>query len=173
MNDKLDTSSSNHNHILNSMNGPSMLDLMGGVGSSSKPKSSSSTSSSSQNSSSSLSLKQQQQQQPSSQNSKSSQSSSNSSSSSQHKQTNSNGDSMYSNNNYNSSSNNNNSKTLASPYSLFNSSIKLKLNGKLSKMSTSELQTVRNLINSYRESAAFLTRSAEELEQIVNDYMDS
>jgi len=80
---------------------------------------------------------------------------------------------MYSNNNYNSSSNNNNSKTLASPYSLFNSSIKLKLNGKLSKMSTSELQTVRNLINSYRESAAFLTRSAEELEQIVNDYMDS
>lgn len=172
MNDKLDTSSSNHNHILNSMNGPSMLDLMGGVGSSSKPKSSSSTSSSSQNSSSSSSLKQQQQQ-PSSQNSKSSQSSSNSSSSSQHKQSNSNGDSMYSNNNYNSSSSNNNSKTLASPYSLFNSSIKLKLNGKLSKMSTSELQTVRNLINSYRESAAFLTRSAEELEQIVNDYMDS
>lgn len=172
MNDKLDTSSSNHNHILNSMNGPSMLDLMGGVGSSSKPKSSSSTSSSSQNSSSSSSLKQQQQQ-PSSQNSKSSQSSSNSSSSSQHKQSNSNGDSMYSNNNYNSSSNNSNSKTLASPYSLFNSSIKLKLNGKLSKMSTSELQTVRNLINSYRESAAFLTRSAEELEQIVNDYMDS
>lgn len=169
MNDKLDTSSSNHNHILSGMNGPSMLELMGG-GSSSKPKSSSSTSSSSQNSSSSSSLKQQQ---PSSQNSKSSQSSSNSSSSSQHKQSNSNGDSMYSNNNYNSSSNNNNSKTLASPYSLFNSSIKLKLNGKLSKMSTSELQTVRNLINSYRESAAFLTRSAEELEQIVNDYMDS
>lgn len=85
---------------------------------------------------------------------------------------------MYNSSNYNSNNSNFSGKTnslnhASSPYSILNSSIKLKLNGKFSKLNTSELQTVKNLINSYRESAAFLTRSAEELEQIVNEYMDA
>lgn len=48
-------------------------------------------------------------------------------------------------------------------------SSKFKLSSKLSKLSSSEIQTVKSLINSYRESAAFLSRSADELEQIINE----
>lgn len=48
-------------------------------------------------------------------------------------------------------------------------SSKFKLSNKLSKLSHSEIQTVKSLINSYRESAAFLSRSADELEQIINE----
>jgi len=35
------------------------------------------------------------------------------------------------------------------------------------KLNTTELATVRSLITGYRESAAFLLRSADELEQLL------
>lgn len=120
------------------------------------------------------------------QSSHSNKSSSSTSSSSKHHHnqfsSNSNGtglDSLYSPNNGGSnnypgkSSNSTTTTTTNSPFSLTSASIRLKLNGKFSKLSASELLSVKNLINSYRESAAFLTRSAEELEQIVNEYMDA
>ncbi|RNA36594.1 nucleolar 4-like isoform X1 [Brachionus plicatilis] len=52
-------------------------------------------------------------------------------------------------------------------------SSKFKLSSKLSKLSSSEIQTVKSLINSYRESAAFLSRSADELEQIINEISEN
>ncbi|CAF0959787.1 unnamed protein product [Brachionus calyciflorus] len=52
-------------------------------------------------------------------------------------------------------------------------SSKFKLSSKLSKLSSTEIQTVKSLINSYRESAAFLSRSADELEQLINEYHDN
>lgn len=62
----------------------------------------------------------------------------------------------------------NKQESLAS--SLANS--KFKLSSQLSKLSASEIQTVKSLITSYRESAAFLSRSADELEQLINDCND-
>lgn len=35
------------------------------------------------------------------------------------------------------------------------------------QLSTSEIQAIRHLIQGYRESAAFLYRSADELEQLL------
>lgn len=52
-------------------------------------------------------------------------------------------------------------------------SSKFKLSSKFSKLSSSEAQTIKNLISSYRESAAFLTRSADELEQLINESYES
>ncbi len=53
------------------------------------------------------------------------------------------------------------------PY--FSVSSKLKLSSKFSKLSSPEIQTIKSLIIGYRESAAFLSRSAEELEILIND----
>ena len=53
--------------------------------------------------------------------------------------------------------------------SYFSTSSKLKLSSKFSKLSSSEIQTIKSLINGYKESAAFLSRSAEELESLIND----
>jgi len=44
---------------------------------------------------------------------------------------------------------------------------KFKLGSKFSRLSVSEIQTIRSLITGYRESAAFLNRSAEELEALI------
>jgi len=44
---------------------------------------------------------------------------------------------------------------------------KFKLGSKFSRLSGSEIQTIRSLISGYRESAAFLNRSAEELEALI------
>jgi hypothetical protein len=52
-------------------------------------------------------------------------------------------------------------------------SSKFKLSNKFSKLSSSEAQTIKNLMSSYRESAAFLTRSADELEQLINESYES
>ena len=46
---------------------------------------------------------------------------------------------------------------------------KIKSSNQLSKLNPSEIQTIKNLIKSYRESAAFLSRSAEELEQLIGE----
>lgn len=51
----------------------------------------------------------------------------------------------------------------------FPTSSKFKLSSKFSKLSSSEIQTIKTLITGYRESAAFLSRSAEELETLIND----
>lgn len=82
----------------------------------------------------------------------------------------SNGDS-YANKSH--SNNNANSQNQLSSLSLFNSSIKFKLNGKFSKLTHTELQSMKNLITSYRESAAFLCRSADELEGILSECSSS
>lgn len=52
--------------------------------------------------------------------------------------------------------------------SYFSASSKLKLSNKFSKLSPSEVQTIKSLITGYKESAAFLNRSAEELEALIN-----
>jgi hypothetical protein len=52
---------------------------------------------------------------------------------------------------------------------LLAASSKLKLSSKFSKLNSTEVQTIKNLINSYKESAAFLSRSAEELEQLIGE----
>lgn len=57
------------------------------------------------------------------------------------------------------------------PY--FSPSSKLKLSSKFSKLSSTEIQTIKTLITGYRESAAFLSRSAEELETLINDSYES
>lgn len=53
------------------------------------------------------------------------------------------------------------------------SSSKLKLSSKFSKLNGSEIQTIKNLISSYKESAAFLSRSAEELEQLISEFSEN
>ena len=67
--------------------------------------------------------------------------------------------------NINSNSVNNNSNI---PPSSSSPSSKLKFS-KFSKLNTAEIQTIKTLINSYKESAAFLSRSAEELEQLIGE----
>lgn len=39
---------------------------------------------------------------------------------------------------------------------------------KASSLSTTEMSTIRQLISGYRESATFLYRSADELEQLIS-----
>lgn len=53
------------------------------------------------------------------------------------------------------------------------STSKLKLSSKLSKLNGAEIQTIKSLITSYRESAAFLSRSAEELEQLIGEMCEN
>ena len=67
--------------------------------------------------------------------------------------------------NINSNSANNNSNI---PPSSSSPSSKLKFS-KFSKLNSAEVQTIKTLINSYKESAAFLSRSAEELEQLIGE----
>lgn len=51
----------------------------------------------------------------------------------------------------------------------FSNASKIKSSNQLSKLNPSEIQTIKNLIRSYRESASFLSRSAEELEQLIGE----
>jgi hypothetical protein len=76
-----------------------------------------------------------------------------------------NGDGKHTNGNIN--TNHNNVTSSISSYIL--SSSKLKLNSKFSKLSPADIQTIKGLINGYRESAAFLNRTVEELEQLLNE----
>ena len=49
---------------------------------------------------------------------------------------------------------------------------KLKLS-KFSQLTPTEIQTIKTLVNGYKESAAYLLRSADELEQLIGDYSQS
>ena len=75
--------------------------------------------------------------------------------------------------NHNSISNNNgnsvNTLSILSSSSSSSPTSKLKLSTKFSKLNSAEIQTIKTLINSYKESAAFLSRSAEELEQLIGE----
>jgi hypothetical protein len=63
---------------------------------------------------------------------------------------------------------NSNSVNSNIPPSSSSPSSKLKFS-KFSKLNSAEIQTIKTLINSYKESAAFLSRSAEELEQLIGE----
>jgi hypothetical protein len=78
-----------------------------------------------------------------------------------------NGESKYTNGNSNGTTSTNN------PINNIMSSYKLKLGNKASKLTSAEIQTTKTLINCYKESAAYLNRTVEELEQLLNESIEN